>query len=54
VTKFYNNYAKTLGIQPKLEAYMKNLVLRKKLELISHDRRGGLKVCNEMNEEIAA
>ena len=42
VTKFHTNYRSESGIQPKTEAYIQSVVLKKTLESISFDRRRGL------------
>ena len=42
VTKFHTKYRSGIGIQPKTEAYIQSVVLKKTLESISFDRRRGL------------
>ena len=42
VTRFHTKYRTEIGIQPKTEAYIQSVVLKKTLESISFDRRRGL------------
>ena len=42
VTKYHKKYRSEIGIQPKTEAYIQSLVLKKTLESISFERRRGL------------
>ncbi|KAL4719725.1 hypothetical protein ACJJTC_004657 [Scirpophaga incertulas] len=42
VTKYHKKYRKEIGIQPKTEAYIQSLVLKKTLESFSFERRRGL------------
>ncbi|KAL4713368.1 hypothetical protein ACJJTC_016836 [Scirpophaga incertulas] len=41
-TKYHKKYRKEIGIQPKTEAYIQSLVLKKTLESVSFERRRGL------------
>ncbi|KAM0677151.1 hypothetical protein BDAP_000649 [Binucleata daphniae] len=42
VTRCHKKYVKEIGIEPKTEAYIQSLVLRKTLESLSFERRRGL------------
>ncbi|KAM0679261.1 hypothetical protein BDAP_000128 [Binucleata daphniae] len=42
VTKYHKKYSREIGIQPKTQAYIQSLVLRKTLESLSFDKRRGL------------
>ncbi|KAL4713384.1 hypothetical protein ACJJTC_016852 [Scirpophaga incertulas] len=50
VTKYHKKYRKEIGIQPKTEAYIQSLVLKKTLECISLERRRGLEEDDGHNE----
>ncbi|KAL4721565.1 hypothetical protein ACJJTC_000393 [Scirpophaga incertulas] len=50
VTKYHKKYRKKIGIQPKTEAYIQSLVLKKTLESISFERRHGLEEDDGHNE----
>ena len=42
VTKYHKKYSNEIGLQPKVEAYIQTLVLKKTLESISFERRRGV------------
>lgn len=42
VTKYHKKHRNEIGIQPKTEAYIQSLVLKKTFESISFERRRGL------------
>ncbi|KAM0677834.1 hypothetical protein BDAP_001685, partial [Binucleata daphniae] len=42
VTKCHKKYITEIGLQPKIEAYIQALVMRKTLESLSFKRRRGL------------
>ena len=50
VTKYHKKYREEIGIQPKTEAYIQSLVLKKTLESISLDRRRGIEEEDGHNE----
>ena len=52
VTNYQKKYNKEIGIQPKIEAYIQSIVLKKTLESISLDRRRGYDEREYVPEEI--
>ena len=50
VTKYHKNYRDEIGIQPRTEAYIQSLVLKKTFESISFDRRRGIEEEDGHNE----
>lgn len=50
VTKFHKKHRSEIGIQPKTEAYIQSLVLKKTLESISLERRRGIEEEDGYNE----
>ena len=42
VTRYHKRYVQEIGLQPKTEAYIQTIVLRKTLESLSFERRRGL------------
>ena len=50
VTKYHKNYRNEIGIEPKTEAYIQSLVLKKTFESISFDRRRGIEEEDGHNE----
>ncbi|MCB1712868.1 MAG: hypothetical protein KDH96_10425 [Candidatus Riesia sp.] len=51
VTKYHKKYSNEIGLQPKVEAYIQTLVLKKTLESISFERRRGVEE-EDAHEEI--
>ncbi|KAM0679083.1 hypothetical protein BDAP_000463 [Binucleata daphniae] len=50
VTKCHKKYVADIGIQPKTEAYIQSLVLRKTLESLSFEKRRGLEEDDQREE----
>ena len=50
VTKYHKKHRGEIGIQPKTEAYIQSIVLKKTLESISFDRRRGIEEEDGHNE----
>ncbi|KAM0678372.1 hypothetical protein BDAP_001086 [Binucleata daphniae] len=53
VTKCHEKYVADIGIQPKIEAYIQSLVLRKTLESLSFEKRRGFEE-DDQREELEA
>ena len=52
VTKYHKKHSSEIGIQPKVEAYIQFLVLKKTLESLSFERRRGIEE-DDAHEEMA-
>ena len=51
VTKYHQKHVKNIGIQPKVEAYIQSIVLKKTLESVSFERRRSIED-DDLHEDV--
>ena len=49
--KYHKKHSKDIGLQPKVEAYIQSIVLKKTLENVSFERKQGIED-DDQHEEI--